>query len=96
MKEVVRIEKHLTECFNLLTEYDEKYFTKKYSYAELLGVLCTFNYFLNSEKTESEKLGETAEYVLNNLSRIDNRKIKRKQVTKSLKEDFYKLIKEVI
>ena len=96
MKEVVRIEKHLMECFNLLTEYDEKYFTKKYSYAELLGVLCTFNYFLNSDKTESEKLGETVEHVLNNLSRIDNRKIKRKQVTKSLKEDFYKLIKEVI
>lgn len=85
--------KELTDNFNLLTEYDEKYLEHKMSYKTLLTVMCCFNYFKNNNKTDMCKIIDKTVSI---IEKSDDKKFNNKTIRKPLVTAVETIVKEVM
>ena len=84
--------KELTDNFNLLTEYDEKYLETKISYRALLAIMFCFDYFKdNKDKTTMCKVIEKA---IVKVEQSDDKKFNNKTIRKSLVTAVEEIVKE--
>lgn len=87
----IKIKNDLKSKFNYLTEIDENYLTRKYSYSELVVILYVFN---NIE--DIKNIYKDVESMLQNMKKIDKRKfVPNKAIAKSLLNNLEALYEEV-
>lgn len=80
--------------FNYLTDNDEKYLLKKYSYKDIVILLYVF---FNTLEDDMDKMDTIISYMINNIDRIDKRKLMiSKGITRSLENDLQKLYEEAL
>ena len=82
--------KELTDNFNFLTEYDEKYLEQKMSYRTLLVVMFCFDYFNDKDKTEMCNVIEKVSVTVENS---DNKKFANKTPRKNLMSEIEEIVK---
>lgn len=82
----------LTDCFNMLTEYNNEYLEKKMEYFTLLAAMFCFDYFENIDDNVCEIIEKTAKEIKNS----DNKKFKNKTPRKSLMVEVERLMKGVM
>lgn len=86
---IVNTIKELTNCFNIITEYDTKYLTEKYSFKLLTIILVAYNHL--QDKT---KLGKVVDSIYNN-QKLDSRKFRSRVLRKDLQMNIEQLVEEV-
>lgn len=90
---IMSLVKELTECFNMLTEYDIKYLNKKYSYKQL--VIITYMFFKYKDKNKNNMCYNINE-VVNSQDKLDNKKFYYKTPRKTMLNEIDKLIEVII
>ena len=86
---IINTVKEITNCLNIISEYDSKYLTEKYSFKLLTIILVS--YYCLKNKT---KLGTTVEYIYNS-DKLNNQKFRSRSLRKDLIMDIERLVKEV-
>lgn len=84
--------KELTENFNMITEYDDKYLEKSYSFRQLAAIMCMFDYFKDKDKRH---MLEIMDEVIKRTEKLDSKKFYSKTPKKSMMNDIEAIIKEV-
>lgn len=90
---IMSLVKELTECFNMLTEYDIKYLNKKYSYKQL--AIITYMFFKYKDKNKNNMCYNINE-VVNSQDKLDNKKFYYKTPRKTMLNEIDKLIEVII
>ena len=90
--ETVSAIKELTDNFNMLTEYDNKYLEREYSFKQLAAVMCMFNYFKEKDK---KHMLEIMDEVIKQTEQLDNKKFYSQTPKKSMMNDIETIIKGV-
>ena len=85
----------LTECFNMLTEYNTKYLESKWKYSTLLAAMFCFNYFKDSD-ISADKLCSIIELTAEQIQNSDDKKFKNKILRKPLMNAIEEIVKEVM
>lgn len=84
--------KELTENFNMITEYDNKYLEKPYSFRQLAAIMYMFDYFKDKNK---KHMLEIMDEVIKRTEELDSKKFYSKTPKKSMMNDIEAIIKEV-
>lgn len=90
---IMKMVKYLSDCFNLLTEYDDKYICAKYSYKQLFIVIYMFYVYIDRDRT---KMCDIINTLVKNQDKLDNKKFLSKIPRRSMVNDLEKLYKELI
>ena len=90
---IISLVKELTNCFNMITEYDLKYLNKKYSYKQLVIIIYMFYIYRDKDK---EYMCENIDRVVCLQDQLDNKKFYYKVPRKSMLNEIDKIINEVI
>lgn len=88
----MKMVKFLSECFNALTEYDDKYISQKYSYKQLFIVTYMFYIYRDKDKDEMCK---TIDKLVQEQDKLDNKKFSSRIPRKSMMNELEKLCEEV-
>lgn len=84
--------KYLCECFNMLTEYDDKYISKKYSYKQLFIVVYMFYVYREQDKDE---MCEMIDKMVEAQDKLDSKKFNSKSPRRSMTNELERLYEEV-
>lgn len=90
---IMKMVKFLSECFNALTEYDDKYINQKYSYKQLFIIVYMFNAYRDKDKNE---MCETIDRLVQEQDKLDNKKFSSRIPRKSMVNELEKLCEEVV
>ena len=88
---VLSVTKDLIEKFNVLTEYDTKYMSEKYSYKKLAIIIYVF-----SHHEDLSNLGSIIEKMTQRENDLDNKRFSSKIPRKAMVNDLEKLFKDVM
>lgn len=88
---IVSVVKELTEMFNMITEYNEKYL-ESYSYKQLVAVMFLFNYF----KDNPNMICSVIDEVVERTEHLNNTKFYNKTPKKTMMNEIESIVKEVI
>ena len=91
----MQVIKELTDNFNLLTEYDEKYLEQKMSYRTLLVAMFCFDYFKNNNE-DITRMCETIEKTSQIIENSDDKKFNNKTPRKALMVEVERIVKGVM
>lgn len=91
-KRIISLVKEFTDDFNMITEYDEKYLSKRYSYKQLMIMIYMFNYYEDKDKTN---MCEYIDRMVQRQDELDNKKFYNKVPRKAMVNDIERLMKEV-
>ena len=83
--------KHLSECFNALTEYNEKYINQKYSYKQLFIIVYMFFVYRDKDKNE---MCEIIDRLVDQQDKLDDKKFASRIPRRSMVNELEKLLKE--
>ena len=81
--------KEIIDCLNIISEYDSKYLTEKYSFKLLSIILVSYYYLI-----DKAKLGKVVEIIYNS-DKINNQKFRSRTIRRDLLTDIECLVKEV-
>lgn len=90
---IVLLVKELTECFNMITEFDLKYLNKRYSYKQLVIIIYIFYKYKDKNKNN---MCEMINRVVELQDQLDNKKFYSKIPRKSMINEIDKLIEVII
>lgn len=90
---IMSLVKDLTECFNMITEFDIKYLNKKYSYKQLVIIIYMFYRYKDKDKSD---MCEEIDRIVELQDQLDNRKFYSKVPRKSMINEIDKLIEVII
>ena len=89
---ILKVVQELTEDFNMLTEYDEKYFCNKYTYKMLLVIMYVFDKYKDKDKSDMCVYIDKGIEIINTM---DNKKFYNKNPRKSLMNEIEKILRMV-
>lgn len=90
---IISLVKELTNCFNMLIEYDLKYLNEKYSYKQLVIIIYMFYNYRDKDK---KYMCENIDKMIWFKDKLDNKKFYYRVPRKSMINEIDKIIEEVI